>query len=77
MHLSENIVNIISARNPRYVNEEGTAIDMLVKVDVHDEELPFTATSYDSTAHGKELYARAINGELGPIAPYEEPEETE
>ena len=38
-----------------------------------DEELPFTATSYDPMPHGVDLYNRAKAGEFGVIAEYVPP----
>ena len=37
-------------------------------------EVPFHATPDDPEAHGREIYARALAGEFGPVAPYIEPE---
>lgn len=70
-------MNIISVRSLQYANAEGTAINMFLKVDKIIQEVPFTAMPNDSASYGRELYDRAINGELGPIEPYVEPEETE
>lgn len=33
-------------------------------------EVPFHATPDDVEEHGRELYARALAGEFGPVAPY-------
>ena len=32
--------------------------------------VPFTPTADDSEAHGREIYARCMAGEFGPIADY-------
>jgi len=32
--------------------------------------VPFTPTANDSEAHGREIYARCMAGEFGPIADY-------
>ena len=50
---------------------EHTKIDMIVKFAHLNEPTPFTASLNDSEAHGVDLYNRAVNGEFGPIAPYE------
>lgn len=51
----------------KWANADRTAVNMVV--DGH----PFTATSYDVEAHGRELFQRAVDGEYGPIADYEPP----
>lgn len=61
------------AKNPIYVSEDGNAIDLIVKFEEFDRELPFTATTYDTEAHGRDLHARAKAGEFGEIAPYVKP----
>jgi hypothetical protein len=33
-------------------------------------ELPFSASPNDSAEHGREIYARCIAGDFGPIADY-------
>lgn len=35
--------------------------------------IPFTATPDDDMEHGRVIYAEAVAGELGPVAPYEPP----
>lgn len=65
------------AKNPKYLNEEGTVIDLLVKWEEINEELPFSATSYDCEEHGRDLYARAKAGEFGEVAPYVPPPTSE
>lgn len=61
------------AKNPIWNDAEGNSILLTVKFDEFNEELPFNATSYDTEAHGVDLYNRAKNGEFGEIAPYEPP----
>lgn len=39
--------------------------------------IPFTATPDDTEVHGRIIYARAVQGEAGPIAPYEPPSDEE
>lgn len=57
----------LQARNPRW-NHAGT-IDL--EVDFPGEGwLPFTAHPTEGT-HGPDLYARALAGEFGEVAPYE------
>lgn len=58
------------AKNPVYLNEEGNAINLIVKWEEFAEEMPFAATSYDPEPHGVDLYNRAKAGEFGKVAPY-------
>jgi len=62
------------AKNPKYLTTEGNIIQLIVKWEEFNEEMPFGATSYDSEEHGRDLYVRAKAGEFGEIASYEEPE---
>lgn len=63
--------------NPRYENQDQTVIGLDVKfAELGDILLPFGATENDVEEHGRQLYARAIAGEFGPIAPYVPPEVT-
>jgi hypothetical protein len=59
-----------SATNPKYVNAEGTAIELQVKFAEFSEAMPFGATSYDVEPHGVDIYNRAKAGEFGKVAPY-------
>lgn len=59
-------MRVLSASNPRY-SENG------VDLDVHFEGIgvvPFCASQDDVEQIGRELYARAMYGEFGTIAPY-------
>lgn len=58
------------ANTPVYGNAEGTNIQLIVKWEEFNEEMPFGATSYDPMPHGVALYNRAKAGEFGAIAPY-------
>ena len=61
------------AKNPVYGNAENTNIQLIVKWEEFNEEMPFGATSYDPMPHGVELYNRAKSGEFGEIAPWVDP----
>jgi hypothetical protein len=61
------------AKDPYYVSEDGQAIHLTVKWEEFGEEHPFSATSYDSEAHGVDLYNRAKTGEFGVVQPYVAP----
>ena len=63
-------MKIISARNP--IRTAGGGIDILVVFDAIGE-IPFHATQDDTEPHGRELYTRAMQGEFGPVAPYQPP----
>jgi hypothetical protein len=61
------------AKDPFWNNEEGTSIHLTLKLAEFNEEIPFSACSFDSEAHGVDLFNRAKNGEFGKIAPYTPP----
>lgn len=60
----------IECRNPQY-NAQGT-IDLELN---HPEFgwIPFTASADDSEELGRDLFARAVAGEFGPVEPYVAP----
>jgi len=64
------------ANTPVYGNAEGTNIQLVVKWQEFNEEMPFAATSYDTMPHGVDLYNRAKSGEFGAVAPYVPPPES-
>lgn len=65
---------INSARNPKWVDEANTAIDLEVDFDELDEAyVPFTAAQYDAETWGRTLYQNAINGDYGAIAAWQTP----
>lgn len=67
-------MHIIRARNPRWVDADKTAINLLVVFnDGMNEEAPFTAHAMDCEAHGRELYYRAVYEEFGPVAEFVPP----
>lgn len=59
-------------RNPQYSNADGTTIDVELN---HPEYgwMPFTASPDDPEELGRDIYAAAIAGEYGPVAPYVAP----
>jgi hypothetical protein len=70
------MLTIQSARNPVYVVEDGSRIDLLVMFEEFpNEEMPFTAAPNDPMPYGVELYNRAQAGDFGPVAPYVAPQE--
>lgn len=62
------------AKDPRYVNAQGTLIDLTLTHPVFGE-IPFTASPEDVEEHGRDLFARAVAGEFGPVAEYVAPPE--
>src|SRR5699024_8431351 len=66
----------INARNPVYMNADGTMIDVEYE---HPEYgwIPFTATADDIEQLGRDIYAAAMAGAYGEIAPYVGPSEEE
>lgn len=67
------MLTIELATNPVYTAADGSVIDLKVKFKEFEEFLPFSATNYDSTDYGRELYQRAKDGEFGDILPYIRP----
>jgi hypothetical protein len=63
------------AKNPKFVNAEGNCIELIVKWEEFNEEMPFGASPLDCEAHGRELFERAKTGEFGEVAPYVPPSE--
>ncbi len=59
----------------QWANAAHTQITLL---GTHPEfgEIPFTADSNDSEAHGRDLFARAVAGEFGAVAEYVAPVKT-
>ncbi len=67
------MLTVISARNPKYTNAEGTGIDLFVTFKEIQGELPFHAMPSDPHTHGVELYNNAKAGMYGVVAPYVPP----
>ena len=61
-------MNIIEAKNPKYITSDKSIIQLDVLFEGFSEYLPFGATADDVEPHGRELYARAVSGEFGEIA---------
>ena len=61
------------AKNPVWVNAEHTMIDLTIKWDGINEELPFTASPIDCEAHGRAIFEAAFTGKFGPVAEYVPP----
>jgi hypothetical protein len=63
------------AKDPVWANAEHTAIDLTIKWDGIDEELPFTASQIDPEPHGKAIFEAAAKGDFGKIGDYVPPPE--
>ena len=64
------MLTIEYAKNPKYNDPSNTSVVLDVKFKEFNTELPFTANPQDIEAHGVELYNRAIAGEFGAVAPF-------
>jgi len=68
------MLTVKSATLPKYVTADSVVIELqVVFEEFGDTVLPFGATADDVEQHGRELYARALAGEFGTIAPYVSP----
>lgn len=65
-------IEIISARNPRWLDADHTEIELLVTF-AHCGEVPFTASAADTEEHGYYIFDRARRGEYGAVADYVPP----
>jgi hypothetical protein len=63
------------AKNPVWVNAEHTMIDLMIKWDGINDELPFTASPTDCEAHGRAIFEAAVAGQFGVVAEYVAPPE--
>lgn len=61
------------AKNPRWANAEHTMLDLIIKWDRIDVELPFTASPTDVEAHGRAIFEQAASGAFGPVAEFVSP----
>jgi hypothetical protein len=61
-----------NGKNPQWANVEKTAINLIVTHEIYGE-IPFTASPNDPEEYGRVLYAQAVEGQFGPVAPYVAP----
>ncbi|WP_338919205.1 phage tail assembly chaperone [Pseudomonas silesiensis] len=64
------MLTVKSARAPRWNNAEHTSLNLQVTFAETAEtlgEMPFTASPEDNEAHGRDLFARAVALEFGPV----------
>lgn len=61
-------MNIISATDPKWIDEAKTGIFLTVLFDEFPDPIQFVASLMDIEPHGIELYNRAIAGEFGLVS---------
>jgi hypothetical protein len=61
------------AKAPVWANADRTMIDLTIKWDKLDKELPFTASQTDVEAHGRAIFEAAKDGKFGEVAEYVAP----
>ena len=66
-------MNIEYATSPVWANEANSIVNLIVKFDGIPTDAPFSASPVDPAVHGRDLFARAVAGEFGPISPYSIP----
>lgn len=59
--------------SPIWANSEQTIINLMVTIDGHTGEHPFSASSFDAEKYGADLFADAAAGAFGPIGAYVPP----
>lgn len=69
------MLTIEYAKDPVFANKENDAINLIVKFVEISDEMPFTATPYDTEPYGVELFSNSIAGDYGTISPYIPPPE--
>ena len=68
---------ITSLTNPVWINEEKTAIDCVITLELYgDEKLPFTASQFDVEKYGRDLFESIKAGNYGIIGEYVPPQLT-
>lgn len=63
---------MLKATKPKWVNAEKTMIECVLKHPVFGP-IPFTASPNDVEDQGRELFARIVAGDFGPVADFNEP----
>jgi hypothetical protein len=54
----------------QWANSEKTLIDLIIKFDHLDFEVPFTANPNDIEAHGRQIFTDCVAGKYGVIGDY-------
>ena len=63
-------MKLIYAKDPVWANRSQTLLNLTVRFEEINEDLPFTADPDDVEAYGRDIYARAVAGEFGSVAPF-------
>jgi hypothetical protein len=66
----EKMFTLEYAKDPFWNSDDGQQILLTVKFEEFNEEMPFTATSFDTMPYGVDLFNRAKAGEFGEIGAY-------
>ena len=66
-------LNLKYANNPKWVDQAHTSIELTVRFEEINEDLPFHATPNDTEEHGRDIFERAKDGEFGVIAEWTPP----
>jgi hypothetical protein len=63
-------MKLVYAKDPKWANRSQTIINLVVRFEEIDEDLPFSANPNDVEAHGKDIFVRAKAGEFGQVADF-------
>ena len=63
------MIEIEWAKSPSFSSSSLDSITLTVKFAHIESPVEFTASEHDSTEHGKEIFAAAMAGEYGEVAP--------
>lgn len=66
----------MKARNPQFSTDDGNVVNLEIEHALYGW-VPFSATPSDAAQLGRDLFARALAGDFGPIAQYAGPSQTE
>lgn len=69
--MSEILGQVVSARDPKWANNDRSVIDVCVKFSGLSFEVNFSASKDDCEQHGRAVFARALRGDFGPIADFD------
>ena len=63
-------MKLIYAKDPKWANRSQTLINITVRFEEINEDLPFTANPNDVESYGRNIYSRALAGEFGVVQPF-------
>lgn len=70
-------IEILGAKAPAWGDSKKTIVNLQVNFSHLDGFIPFSASPTDPVPHGQALFASAVAGEFGEIAPYSGPSDAE